>query len=237
MAFELKYYQVTCEYRFTPNLEFYGHMHQIGAPFSEDYKHWQTSGLKLNFMNPRDRSSLAIEHNRLAATIDVPSEVEMIETRFHRALKEYQKTVKINQFRRLGVRSVSMASVNFAFEELVDVVQTKLLPRDDALSRIVGATVKDFMYNVITEKDGSTVHVICGPVQKKEIARWYNPAQMVTDPEDEIKEVAYPDVALFVDCDCYNNEPTPKLAETFFQSGLKTATSIPVQLMKHILEK
>ena len=237
MAFDPKFYQVTCEYRFKPTLDFYNHMHEIGSPFTGDYQHWQTTGLKLNFSNPKDRSTLAIEHNRLAATIDVPSEPEMLETTFQRALKEYQKTVKINQFRRVGVRSISMVSVKFAFDEILEVMQTKLLPHNDALSQIVGKTVKDFMYNVVTEKDGNTLHVICGPVQKKEISRWYNPAELVIDPEDEVKEISYPDVALFVDCDCYNDKPTPKLAESFFQSGLKTVISIPRQLTNYILEQ
>jgi hypothetical protein len=113
---------------------------------------------------------------------------------------------------------------------------SKLLPGNEALSGIVGATVKDFMYNVITEKEGNTAHVICGPVQKKEISKWYSPAQMMTDPDDELKEINYPDIALFIDCDCYNNEPTPKLAESFFESGLRTVTSISAHLTKHILE-
>jgi hypothetical protein len=59
----------------------------------------------------------------------------------------------------------------------------------------------------------------------------------VIDPEDEVKEISYPDVALFVDCDCYNDTPTSKIAESFFQSGLKTVISTPGQLMKHILEQ
>jgi len=236
MAFDLKFYQVTCEYRFKPNLDFYGHMHQIGAPFTEEYKHWETSGLTLTLMNPEDRSSLAIEHNRLVATIDIPIDPEMLEARFHRPFREYQKHVRINQFRRLGVRSISMVGLEFDFEELVDVMQTKLLPRDEALTRIVGTTVTDFMYNVVTEREGNTLHVICGPVRKKEISKWYNPTRMATDPDDEIKEIAYPNVALFVDCDYYSNKPTPKMAETFYQSGLKTVTSIPTHLMNHILE-
>jgi hypothetical protein len=212
-------------------------MRQIGSPFTEDYRHWQTTGLKLNFSHPKDRSTLAIEHNRLAATIDVPEDPTILETRFQRAFKEYQKHLKLSQFRRVGVRSVSMVSVKFDFEELVEIVQAKLLPRDDVLSGIVGATVKDFMYNVVTEKEGSTLHVVCGPVAKKEIPRWYNPAAMVTDPDDEVKEISFPDVALFVDCDYYNDKPTAKLAETFFQSGLKTVISTSEQLKTHILEK
>ena len=237
MAFDLKYYQMTCEYRFKPILDYYASMHKIGSPFSDEYQHWQTSGLKLNFSNPKDRSSLAIEHNRLAVTIDVPSTPDMLEARFQRAFKEYQKNVTLSQFRRVGVRSVSMVGVKFAFDELVEIMQTKLLPRDDALSQIVGGMVKDFMYNVVTEKDGTRIHVICGPVQKNEMSKWYNPAAMTIDPEDEVKEITYPDVALFVDCDCYNDKPTPKIVETFYQSGLKTATAIPEQLVKHILER
>jgi hypothetical protein len=235
MAFELKFYQVTCEYRFAPNLDFYAYLHQIARPFSEDYKHWQTSGLKLNFMNPKDRTSLAIEHNRLAATIDVPTEPGVLVTRFDRAFKEYQKNVKISQFRRVGVRSVSMVDPKFAFEELVGVMRNILLPANEALSQIVGERVKDLTYNIVTEKQGNTVHVVCGPIQKKEISRWYSPAQMITDPGEEMKEIDYPDVALFVDCDCYNDKPTPKLAEDFFQSGLKLATLVPEQLRDLIL--
>ena len=237
MAFDLKYYQLTCEYRFKPILDYYAYMHKIGSPFSEDYQHWQTSGLKLNFTNPKDRSSLAIEHNRLAVTIDVPSTPDVLETRFQRAFKEYQKHVKVNEFRRLGVRSVSMVGVEFAFEELVKIMQTKLLPKDDTLSQIVGVHVKDFMYNIVTERDGTSIHVICGPVKKNEMSRWYSPAAMTSDPEDEIKEIIYPNVALFVDCDCYNDKPSSKIAETFIQAGLKTAVSIPERIVKYILEQ
>jgi ferredoxin-thioredoxin reductase catalytic subunit len=236
MAFLLKFYQVTCEYRFKPNLGFYPQMHQIGLLFSEEYKHWETSGLKLTLMNPADRSSLLIEHNRLAAAIDVPSNAEILESRFNRAFKEYQRNVQIKHFRRLGVRSISMVGLEFDFEETVDVMQAKLLPRDKMLTEIVGETVKDFMYNVITEKDGKTVHVVCGPVQKKEISKWYNPTRMVTDSDEEVKEIVYPNVSLFIDCDCYTTEPTAKMAETFYQSGLKMVTSIPAELVKHILE-
>ena len=237
MAFDLRFYQVTCEYRFAPSLDFYPHMHQIGSPFTEDYKHWQTTGLKLNFSNPKDRSTLAIEHNRLAATIDVPAEPEILETRFKRAFKEYQKSVKIRQFRRLGVRSLSMVAVDFTFEELLDVMKSKLLPTDQALTRIVGETVKDFTYNSITEKDGSTLHVVSGPIQRKEIPRWYQPAAMVSNTAEEMKEINYPEVALFIDCDCYKDEANQTVADNFFGAGLKTVLSVPKQLLKHILEQ
>src|SRR5688572_30892028 len=113
MGFNLRFFQVTSEYRFKPNLEFWAHMHQIGAPFSEDYKHWETSGLTLTLMNPEDRSSLAIEHNRLMASIDIPTDPGILETRFTRAFKEYQKHVKISQDRKSTRLNSSHSQISY----------------------------------------------------------------------------------------------------------------------------
>ena len=60
---------------------------------------------------------------------------------------------------------------------------------------------------------------------------------MMTDPGEVPKEIKYPDVALFIDCDWYINEPSLKIADDFFAKGLRTASSIPKQLAMYVFER
>lgn len=236
MAVRVQTYKLLCEYRFKPSLLFYDVKNNLGnALFSHGYKHWNTDGLRIGLSNFENRSVLAIDHNRLILEVDVPESPEEFRSKFERAFKEYTAKVTVETYLRFGMRTQSMIPVEFKFDELVKITHEKFLREDERLLGIIGAQVDDYMYNVVTEKAGYKLHVICGPVRKVEIPRWYQPANVVIDPGEEPKEIKYPDVALFIDCDCYISAPKSEMVQHFLDNALRITTSVPLEIGEYAL--
>ena len=235
MAVTAKTYKVLCEYRFKPILLFYDVKNQIGDMLFKDYKHWTHDGIRINLNNFENRSALAIDHNRLALEFDVPDSLADFRSKFERAFKEYTKRVKIETYVRLGLRMQSMIPVEFKFNELVKITHENIFSQDKTLREIVGAHVEDYQYNIVSEKDGYKLHTICGPVTKEEIPRWYTPANLVVDPDQPPKEIKYPDVAFFIDCDCYITNPPQDILEGFLDKAIHMVTSATNGIGEYLL--
>ena len=235
MAVSAKTYKVLCEYRFKPILLFYDVKNQIGDMLFKDYKHWTHDGMKINLNNFENRSALAIDHNRLALEFDMPDSLVDFRSKFERALKEYTKRVRIETYIRLGLRIQSMIPVEFKFNELVKITHEKFFSQDKRLGEVVGAHVEDYQYNIVSEKDGYKLHTICGPVTKEEMPRWYTPANLVVDPDQQPKEIKYPDVAFFIDCDCYITNPSDDVLEGFLDKAIRMVTSTTNGISEYLL--
>ncbi len=226
MAGNLKTYKLLCEYRFKPNLLFYDVKNQIGNALFRNYKHWTHDGLKINLNNFENRSVLAIDHNRFALELDIPDTYDEFRTEFARAYKEYTRRVQIEKYLRCGFRMQSMISTEMHFSELTRITEGKFLSHEKELLQIVGNHIDDYQYNVISEREGFKIHLICGPVVKEEIGRWYQPASLILDPGQEPKPIKYHDVAFFIDCDCYVENPDPGMLEMFLDRAIRLVTSI-----------
>ena len=235
MALKPQIYKLVCEYRFKSSLLFYDVKNQIGNLLFHDYKHWTTDGLKIRLSNFENRSVLEFDHSRLTLEFDGLNSTEGFRTMFQRALKEYNQKLKIESYLRCGIRTQSMIPVEFKFNELVKITQGKFFSQSPKLLEIVGDRVEDYMYIIITEKDGYKLHITCGPVKKEEISKWYQPATVDTGPGEHPKEIDYPDVAFFIDCDYYINDPKSNIAENFLDHGLNIVTSIPGNIAEYVL--
>jgi hypothetical protein len=236
MAIKPQIFKLWCEYRFKPpSLVYYDVRNEVGGALLDGYKHWSNDGTKITLVNPENRRVLAIEHNRLVLEFDIPDSPDDLESKFNQALKEYTKRVPVKTYIRVGVRMQSMVPLEFKFSEIVAIAKEKLLPNEERLTKIIGSKVTDFMYNVITDNDGASVHLICGPVKKDEIPRWYQSAAMILDPGEKAKEINYPDVALFIDCDYYSDEPKPQTVEGFVGKAVRAVGSITTKIAEHVL--
>jgi len=225
MTPNVKTYKLLCEYRFKPNLLFYDAKNQMGRALFKDYKHWSHDGLRIILNNFENRSVLAIDHNRLALEFDIPDSYDDFRIKFERAFKEYTKRVEIETYLRCGLRTQSMIPVEMHFNELVKITEGKFLARDKDLLQIIGSPISDYQFNIVSEKEGFKIHVICGPVAKEEIERWYQPAKLNLDPDQEPKPVKYSDVSFFIDCDCYVENPRSDMLEKFLDKAIRLATS------------
>ncbi|MEW6584964.1 MAG: TIGR04255 family protein [Nitrospirota bacterium] len=226
MEATVKTYKLLCEYRFKPILLFYDVKNQIGHALFKDYKHWSHDGLRVNLNNFQNRSVLAIDHNRLALEFDIPDSYDEFRSDFERAFKEYTKRVKIEKYLRFGLRTQSMIPVEMHFSELTKITEGKFLSHEKELLQIVGNQADDYQYNVVSERERFKIHLICGPVAKEEIGRWYQPANLNLDPGQEPKPIKYPDVAFFIDCDCYVENPDSDMRENFLDRAMRLITSI-----------
>jgi uncharacterized protein (TIGR04255 family) len=235
MAGAIKTYKLLCEYRFKPSLLFFDVKNQIGDALLKDYKHWNHDGLRVNLNNFENRTVLAIDPNRLILEWDVPDSPGEFQTRFERAFKEYTKKVKVEVYVRSGVRAQSMFPVELKFDELVKITQEKLLPQNKRLFEIVGSQIEDYSYNCITDKEGYKIHVVCGPIRKDEIPLHYQPASLSLDPGEQPKEIKYPDVAFFIDCDCYLNQPKFDALATFLDKAIRMVNLISKEITEYVL--
>lgn len=231
----LKIYKYLCEYRFKPeSLLYYELNNKIGDYLFKDYKHWQTDGKKILLSDFSDRSVLAIEHNRICLEMDIPGGIDIHQKKFEGAWNKYKSEVKVETFFRLGFRLNGLIPVDFDFSELADLTYSKLLCTKPELTNIVGTDLQDYMYNVITKHEGFTVHLICGPVKKKEISNWYSPARLLLSSGEEPLEVEYPDVALWIDCDCYVQQPNDEETQNFYRKAFRTTNDIAIKLNQYL---
>lgn len=230
----MQIYKLLCEYRFKPNLLFYDVKGQIGDALGPDYPHWETDGLRIKLYVVKQRRVLAIEHNRLVLEWDRPDSIENFQTFFVRAYREYTDRVKTEDYRRLGFRAQCMIPVEMKFEELVEISNGKFLSQNPGLRDLLGEKIDDYMYNVLTEKNGRKLHVVCGPVKKAEIPQWFQPASMVQTAEEHTEEIQYPDVAFYMDCDYYINNPTGNDPKDFLDDAIRALTSVTKGLESYV---
>lgn len=235
MVIKEKTYKLLCEYRFRPDLSYYDVNNQIWKSlFSHDFEHWNTDGRSIRFSNYKNRSVLAIEHDRIVLEWDIPGSVENFKKLFKNALKKYTDKIKVEDYRRLGIRTQTFIPVDFKFNELIEISKEKFLSQDERLLDIVGVSTNDYQYNIVTEKDGYRLQIVCGPVIKEEIPRWYDPAKVSTYKNQEAKEIKYPDVAFYIDCDCSIEEPLSDITEQFLDDALDMVITTPRQIKKYV---
>ncbi len=234
MKTKIQIYKLFCDYRFKPSLHYYDVNNRIADVLSNDYKHWTNDGTQVRLTNFENRSAVLIAHNRLGFEIDVPDSPEEFRTKFERALREYTEKVKIDTYTRLGVRTKAMIPLPLKFSELLEITQENMLPQAEPLLKIVGLELDDYMYNVITKHGDCRLHVICGPVQRSEIPRWYTPAEISVDPGETPKEITYSDVSFFIDCDYYVEQPKLEIVERFLDDGIRAITSVPNQIGEYL---
>lgn len=198
-------YKVIFEVRYKPTLTFYDRLMATAELLSE-YPHWQTDRLRVIRRDFENHCSLAIQHNSFSYEQDSNS-IELEETRIAKALEVLPFNLDIQNCMRLGYRCRYLIPVEFPFEELVAILDVKLLSTHDRLRRILPGTTTDLLYRVDLQEPPYSYHITLGPVCKEEVARHigFNIEQHL-DQEGRAEEYqkileVYPEVALFVDVD------------------------------------
>jgi hypothetical protein len=222
-------YKIVCELKFNPQLLFYDELNKIADSLLKYYIHWLYDGRKIQMSDYKNRSVLGIEHNRLILEQDIPDSITDFKSKFDIAFKEYSKRVKVNELRRIGLRSQYFMPVEVNFSELVSLTHKKFMLQNETLLDIVGSVTQDYQYNINSKNDDFNVHMFCGPVKKKEIPLWFFPANFVLDENQKQKQIEFPDVAFFADLDCYIENPSSSDLNKFL---VKSFEFIPVFIQK-----
>ena len=142
-------------------------------------------------------------------------------------MTELPEALDIKAYTRLGFRRKYLIPVDMTFEQLVSILNVKLLLQDDRLIRIMPKKAEDLTYIVNSSEEPFRFHTTIGPVRKHEV-----PLYVTFNKEDHLESATadevyqgivqgYPDVAVFLDIDVYRVEeelPT-KDAVSFVQAA------------------
>ncbi|HXH09648.1 MAG TPA: hypothetical protein VNP04_07800 [Alphaproteobacteria bacterium] len=126
-----------------------------------------------------------------------------------RVLDELPAGLHLDFFTRLGYRRQYLIAVEISFDDLVHLMNLKLLSQDERLRRIMPAQVQDLMYRIDSREEPYGYHFTVGPVRKAEVPRYvtYNRQHHLnplTSDKDYLAIVDhYPNVAVFIDIDLY----------------------------------
>jgi hypothetical protein len=133
----------------------------------------------------------------------------MEEKYIQRVLDELPAALQVQFFTRLGYRRQYLIAVDLPFDGLVRVMNLKLFSQDERLRQFMPIQVEDLMYRIDSRDEPYRYHLTIGPVRKPEIPRYvtYNRQHHLNPASSEKEYLAiiekYPDVAVFLDLDLY----------------------------------
>jgi len=210
---DISLYKTVFEARYKPALGFY--MRLIpAAERLDEYPHWETDRLSVILKDPDKRCSLAIQHLRIVYHQDL-SDITQEEERIQHALSELPEALEIPSYERLGLRRRYLIAVDVGFEELVRILNIKLLSQDERLKKVMPSVVDDLMYRVDFSEDPFRFHFTVGPVRGREMPQYigFNKEHHLSQEgaEQDYSSIikTYPSVAVFVDVDSYRQGEIP----------------------------
>ena len=197
--------KLLCEVRVTPTLKFCEEMLSVAAKLEGHFRYWRTDGkLQFRFLDADARVASIINHNRLAVEMDLPRDLETFEKRYGQVSSLYLKSTNIKSILRVGVRGQYFFTSGFKFEELVSILDEKLLRISKERDQILAGRVRDLMFNVVIERSSHLLHIICGPVKREEVRIWTTP--ITYDIGESPEPIEYPEVSTFMDLDYYTDK-------------------------------
>lgn len=237
---QLNLYKTIFQARYKPHLRFYTLLFPATEKFSE-YPHWETDRLSVTLRDPGKRYSLTILHNSFAYDQD-SDKISDEERNIKKVLADLPEALEIATYTRLGFRRKYLIPVSMSFDQLVSILNVKLLSQDERLTRIMPKKTEDMIYRVISSEGLLGFTITIGPMTKYEISGHvaFNKKDHL-DPETadvEYQEIvqAYPEVAVFLDIDIYRiEEGIPKTdAMPFVQEARERVTNIATNLRDYL---
>jgi hypothetical protein len=193
--------------RYKAELKFY-ELLMPAAQRLHEYPHWETDRLIVTLRDFDKHCSVAIAHDSFSYEQD-SQDTAMEEKYVQQVLDELPAALQVDFFTRLGYRRQYLIAVDMPFDGLVRVMNLKLFSQDERLRRIMPVQVEDLLYRIDSRDEPYRYHLTIGPVRKPEIPRYvtYNRQHHLNPLTSEKEYLAiiekYPDVAVFMDLDLY----------------------------------
>lgn len=235
-------YKTIFQVRYKADLKFY-ELFIPAAKQMKEYPHWYTTRLTIILQDFEKHCNLTITHNSFSYEQD-SNDVEMETKYINNALRILPTALQIESFIRFGYRRRYLIHIDFPFESLVQTLYIKLLSQDNKLRELLPSTLKDLSYRIDSEEESYKYHILIGPISKQEIPYYigFNIKQNLY-PETSQQEYEkiiqkYPDVAIFVDIDLYQEGEKLPVKETtaFVASARNKVTNLTNELCNYLLE-
>jgi hypothetical protein len=200
-------YKTIFQARYKAELKFY-ELLMPAAQRLHEYPHWETDRLRVTLRDFDKHCSVAIAHDSFSYEQD-SKDTAMEEKYIQRVLDELPAALQVGFFTRLGYRRQYLIAVEMPFNGLVRVMNLKLFSQDERLRQIMPVQVEDLLYRIDSRDEPYRYHLTIGPVRKPEIPRYvtYNRQHHLNPLASEKEYLAiiekYPDVAVFLDLDLY----------------------------------
>lgn len=196
--------------RYKPTLGFYERLFPAAKKFDE-YPDWHTDGLRVVLHDFVKHCSLGIGHKSSTYEQDTDT-VDDQKTYIENMLTLLPEGLDIPSFTRLGFRRQYLVESSLEYDELVAILNVKLLSHEEPLRRFLPSEPKDLTYSVNFIDGDLHIHVTIGPMKKEDIPRWIRLNKQVHfDPkkagEDYLQVIsAYPGVGIFYDIDIWRED-------------------------------
>jgi hypothetical protein len=208
--------KVALEARMKPDLHRFSMLHQAAADV-KGYPDWQTGFNRVRLLDRKVHRGITITSHEIIYIQD-SGEEPTAKALTPQAGELFQR-LQVATLTRMGHRRWYLVPLEMSFQEAVDLFHLRYYPADDP-ARALGHQIQDVLYRVDTsDEDGWKWHITFAPVPRSQAiglirydfeAHWSagearNAATQVLD--------RLPEVALFVDLDCYRDSPDMPAAD------------------------
>lgn len=214
---EPRLYKSLFEVRYAPKLDFF-HLLYPAVQKLTGYPHWEVSQVAVTLRNFENLCSLSIQHNRFAYEQDTDQNKNE-RTYIEEALEKLPPALNISSCNRLGFRRKYLISTAMSFEELVLVMNLKLISQNTRLKEIMPSQTEALLYRVDFSDGNHRFHIHAGPTKKAEIPRFleFNQENHLhpSSREEDYRAIinAYPEVSVFLDIDIYRAQENIPIGE------------------------
>lgn len=227
--------------RYKPDLSFFNKLYDKSKLYSQ-FPHWQTDRLKISLRDYDKKHSLTLKHDSVTYETDnfIKKNEEEIVSLVTDCLNEITSIDKIT---RLGHRYFCLAPTNMDFNDLVTILNLKLLKKDFFIP--LGKDPDDSTVTITSSYKELKYRLQIGPMKDIEVPNFiaYNIENHI-DP-GSIKKYSelsklienYPKTSLFFDIDFFNKEPikSPDVLK-FYESTKEAFACLNKNFLNYVFE-
>lgn len=227
------------ELRYKPSLRFYDQLFSAASSI-EDYPHWETNQSSVILKDPVHRCSLSIGHAMVAYRQN-SADLNLHANRTAQMIDSLLPALGVDSCTRCGFRRLMLATVQMDFDDLVPVLDAKLLSGAEGLKSILPGLVSDLNYRIDLKDEQRAFHLNIGPLRKSEVPQYIQVDPIHLDPDEPNETLAritesYPDVSVFIDLDIYREGAAIGIDEiqTFLRQAEEEGTGFSESLCDYL---
>jgi len=213
--------KVIVEWRFKPDLAFYGAMDTFASDLQERYPHWERSPLTLQVWDARRHRRVHFGHNRWFFESDDFEDIASELSEAQRHIRTLATRLGTTSLVRLGIRQFYAIDVGLSFSALTD----RLAERFGCTAMDLPASLQDPLRDIglvldFDSREGWKYNFRAGPMLKPQFFQVvsFEPKLYEDDTEDSARsfqsfQASIPEQFLFIDVDCFAQEIEHDLVE------------------------
>ena len=203
--------KLVLEWRYPPDLHFYGKMDEIALKFADQFKDWERSALTVEVREKVKHRRTHLAFNRSFYEVDSPKEPSSECEIAYKFLDATAHALNLTKLTRVGLRYWFAIDLGLSFPALVDLVHDRFYAAKP-LAEMLPETVKDVSFiTYYTHSNGWQFNLRVGPMESEQWFREikYEPAlhQSDDDPSAFAKlKKSIPEQFLYVDVDYFKED-------------------------------